>query len=107
MTLTTTTLLPLGLYPAGTYNLGPAPLPVGVSAVTLALDRSTWNNPSFSVIALLEFSPNGGVTWFPWGSFGATGEALTNPRTGLPVTVSSQASSFISRIGSDGYGLMN
>lgn len=103
--LTTTTLLPLGLYAAGTYNLGPATLPLGVSAITLRIDRTTWNNPAFKITASLEFSPDGGVTWFPWGSFGATGEALI--RGGLPVTESNQTVSFIHRVAGDGFGLMN
>src|SRR6266850_1544343 len=108
MAATTTTLLPPGLYPAGTYNLGPASLPVGVSAVTVALDRSTWNNPDFRATASLEFSVDGGVTWLPWGSFGASGEVFIRPQTGLPALVSSIGpTTFVNYIGGDGYGLMN
>jgi hypothetical protein len=105
--LTTSALLPAGLYPANTYSLGPVALPVGISAFSLAVDRTAWNDPALRVTFSLDFSPDGGVTWIPWGAGGTDGAVVLDPATGLPRTQSSYSTPFISRITAEGFGLLN
>lgn len=52
-----------GTYVPGTYNLGPASIPAGLSGVTLSLDGTNMTNPALQVSISLDLSLDGGLTW--------------------------------------------
>jgi hypothetical protein len=59
----TTTLLPAGTYPIGTYAFGPIAVPVGAVKAELRLDGSQMTDPALLIDLRLDFSIDGGATW--------------------------------------------
>ncbi len=64
---TSVTILPSGTY-EGTVSLGPLDLPIGVTTVSVSIDRTNWTGPSTTMSVANEWSPDGGETWRPFGA---------------------------------------
>lgn len=52
-----------GTYAIGTRTLGPANVPLGVTAIELALDGAAMTDPALHVAITLDLSLDGGATW--------------------------------------------
>jgi len=59
----TTVVLPQGTYADGTYHLGPAAVPVGITGFQLALDGSQMTDPTLTITVSADLSLDGGATW--------------------------------------------
>jgi hypothetical protein len=86
-------VLPLGTYPVGSYDLGPATVPLGVTDIKIELVGTSMTDPVLHVEVTLDLSLDGGVTWnaphpdvdpFPCGMV-LSGGALD--RQGLPLPI--------------------
>lgn len=79
MSTQTIEAVPMGNYPANSYALNSTPIPDNVTNIGIGVARCTsadptvWPLASVSINASLEFSPNNGATWFPWGKYTAVG----------------------------------
>lgn len=66
---TDTVVMPLKTYQAGTANLGPATIPLGVTYFRLALSRAFWTDPAVTISAQIWISWDGGDTWQFFGGW--------------------------------------
>lgn len=92
MTTVVRTSIPVNL-PVGVHELGPAPLPDGLSSFNFTLDRCTtanptvWPNASTKIHADFLISIDGGKSWLACGSFNAVG-GISMKEKGVEDTVS-------------------
>jgi len=91
--MTTTQVFSSRNYQPGTYNIPSTAIPVGVTKVTMTLNRTNWTNPASKVAFFFERSPDGGATWLFEGAFTAEGGAVTGP-DGTVATQTSATFSF-------------
>lgn len=85
---TTSVLLPMATYPAGTRAFGPVVVPVGVTSARCSIDRTSLLSPSLQINWNFELSQDGGASWLPWGAAGTAGGSIVSGKTGLPFTES-------------------
>ena len=88
--MTTTAILPMGPYPAGTYTIPATSVPLNIGTVKLAADRTAWLDAASTVVASMEWSFDGGTTWSPGGSWTSHGGTALLP-DGITVSTESNA----------------
>ena len=89
--MTTTVILPMAPYPAGTYTMPSTAVPLNISTVKVAVDRTLWADPAVTVDARMEWSFDGGTVWSPGGGWTANGGTMFL-RDGTTVSTESFAS---------------
>jgi len=62
-------ILPRTQLPAGTRNLGPTSIPLGVVQAGLEIDKTFWTNPAVKLSAQFDVSYDGGSNWQALGGF--------------------------------------
>jgi hypothetical protein len=76
-------------YNVGQQNIPQRSVPAGTSRMVMTLDVTNWTNPAAQLSITLEFSNDGGVTWFPGGGVSGLGPnangQFISPR-GQPLT---------------------
>lgn len=87
--MATSVILPPGSYGPGTFTLPAAPIPTGITRVTVQVDRASMVSGTLHIDWTLELSQDSGTSWLPWGGAGTVGGAISDPATGLPFSVSS------------------
>lgn len=98
MALTSLIVIPVGLH-SGFQTFPSTPVPVGVSAITVAIDRSSLIDPTVGVGWALELSLTGDAgPWIPWGSSGTGGGVIVSPTTKSIAGASSMTGSLIRRL---------
>lgn len=73
-------------------------VPVGVSAIKIAADRTSMVDPALRVSWALELSIDGGATWIPWGAAETAGGPVADPGPKGVVGESSFSLSLIRRL---------
>lgn len=67
------------LYTTGSYPVGPFPVALGETKLTVSLTRESWPNPAGEVVHMdVEYSPDGS-SWQFHGGFGAHGGDYVMP----------------------------
>jgi len=86
---TTTVLLPMGNYGAGTQSFTNQVVPTGVNGAQLIIDISQASDPLPLMSGSLEGSRDGGTTWAPAGSFSrdAGVKGTVGPNGVVPTTI--------------------
>ena len=84
--MTTTAILPMGPYPAGTYTIPATSVPLNIGTVKLSADRTLWIDAASIVVASMEWSLDGGTTWSPGGSWTSHGGTALLP-DGITVSI--------------------
>jgi hypothetical protein len=97
MAVTEIIVLPRVSIPAGTHSYGPVTVPLGVSVIQVAADRTGLTTATFPLTWALELSTDGGSTWLPWGAMTAPpGDVLNTsaqlvPESSFTVTLPAPA----------------
>ena len=88
--MTTTAILPMGPYPAGTYTIPATSVPLNIGTVKLSADRTLWIDAASIVVASMEWSLDGGTIWSPGGSWTSHGGTILM-LDGITVSLESNA----------------
>ena len=80
-----------GTLPAGTRNFSLLSVPVGMTRLTLALDRTDWTDANVKIALTLELSLDAGVTWQSVGGLTSEGgpPPVQLPGRPLPANITS------------------
>jgi hypothetical protein len=82
--------IPKQTYKPGTYPIPETAVNKGISSATMTIDRSQWTDPAVTLTFKLDFSPDGGKTWFTgdnnqgWCAFGSKGGVVKDQK-GNPI----------------------
>lgn len=80
-----TITLPLATYPPGTYNIGPASVPSGLTKFHAVIDATLFTDPAIVLVLNAQRSFDAGATWNPMCNVVMHGEVLFD-RLGNRVT---------------------